>query len=312
MDVALDMLDHEPSVLLGEIVCRFGEKVALNRVNLSIDPGEIHALLGPNGAGKTTLIRVLCGLIKPQTGTVFTTGRVGFVPSGDRSFYLRLSAEENLIFFARLHGLRLRDARRRARDVLDAVGLADVARRPVGQCSHGMQKRLSVARAIIPRPQILLVDEATHDLDPEGARRIRNLVATLAGDGTAVLWTTQRVDEVPALAQSATLLLQGSVVFTGSPTELEARAPRERYVLRVCTADTGEPPSPAAIELAAGAGTRIVPARDPGYFVLAPSGPANLGIVVARLVAAGFNVFSCRQTHSEMEEAFLSLTGAIA
>ena len=102
--------------------------MALDAVDLAIAPGEIRALLGPNGAGKTTLIRVLSGLMKPQQGTVLTRGRVGLVPSGDRSFYLRISALENLIFFARLHGLRLRQARSRAREVLEAVGLADVAR----------------------------------------------------------------------------------------------------------------------------------------------------------------------------------------
>ena len=141
------------SVVVRDVVCRFGDKTALNGVDLAIAPGEIHALLGPNGAGKTTLIRALCGLVTPQQGTVFTSGRVGLVPSGDRSFYLRISALENLIFFARLHGLRLRQARVRAREVLDAVGLADVANRPVGRCSHGMQKRLAVARAVLVSPR---------------------------------------------------------------------------------------------------------------------------------------------------------------
>ncbi len=206
-----DVDEGRHSVLVRDVVCRFADKTALDGVDLAIAPGEIRALLGPNGAGKTTLIRVLCGLVEPQQGTVLTSGRVGFVPSGDRSFYLRISGLENLIFFARLHGLRLPQARRRAQGVLDAVGLAEVANRPVGRCSHGMQKRLSVARALLASPQVLLVDEATHDLDPENARRIRGLVKSLADEGTAVLWTTQRVDEVPGFADSVTLLLHGGV-----------------------------------------------------------------------------------------------------
>ncbi len=306
------MDEGRDSVLVRDVVCRFGDKTALDGVDLAIAPGEIHALLGPNGAGKTTLIRVLSGLVKPQSGTVFTSGLVGLVPSGDRSFYMRISNLENLIFFARLNGLRLRRARTCARDVLDAVGLADVADRPVGRCSHGMQKRLSVARALLVSPQVLLVDEATHDLDPEGARRIRDLVRRIADEGTAVLWTTQRVDEVPHFADSTTLLLQGMVVFTGSPAQLAARAPSDRYLIQVRTGGAGGPPPLAAVQLAVGPSTPIMATNDAGYFVVAPRDPQGVGVAVARLVNGGFDVVSCRQAHSEMEEAFLVLTGAAA
>jgi ABC-2 type transport system ATP-binding protein len=307
-----DVDEGRHSVLVRDLVCRFGDKTALDHVDLAIAPGEIRALLGPNGAGKTTLIRVLSGLMKPQQGTVLTHGRVGLVPSGDRSFYLRISALENLIFFARLHGLRLRPARSRAGELLEAVGLADVADRPVGRCSHGMQKRLCVARALLGDPQVLLVDEATHDLDPEAARRIRALVRGIADSGTAVLWTTQRVDEVPSFADSVTLLLHGALAFAGSPAELAARAPTDRYLIQVRTRGAATPPPLAAVQLAVGAGTTITPTNDVGYFVLAPQDPHGIGLAVARLVNGGFDVITCRQAQSEMEEAFLVLTGAAA
>ena len=268
---SLDMEAAACSVEVRDVVCRFGDKTALDGVDLSIAPGEIHALLGPNGAGKTTLIRALCGLVTPQKGTVFTNGRVGLVPSGDRSFYLRIGALENLIFFARLHGLRLRQARVKARQALDAVGLAEVANRPVGRCSHGMQKRLAVARAVLVDPQVLLVDEASHDLDPEGARRIKDLVSQQADEGTAVLWTTQRVDEVPDFAHSTTLLLQGGIVFSGSPAELAARASSNRHLIQMRAVDSGGPPSLAAVQLAIGSAAVILPTNDPGYFLLIPS-----------------------------------------
>jgi ABC-type multidrug transport system ATPase subunit len=300
------------AVLVREMVYRFGEKTALNGVDLAIAPGEVHALLGPNGAGKTTLIRALCGLVTPQQGTLFTSGRVGLVPSGDRSFYLRISALENLIFFARLDGLRLRQARDRAREALDAVGLAEVANRPVGRCSHGMQKRLSVARAVLIRPPILLVDEATANLDPAAARRVRGLVRGLADAGAAVLWTTQRVDEVPGFADATTLLVDGRVVFSGSPAQLAARAPSDRYLIEIRAAETGRPASLAAVQLAVGPGVAILPTNDTGHFLLAPGKPSGLGAAVARLVDGGFEVVGCRQAQSEMEEAFLVLTGAAA
>ena len=226
---------------------------------------------------------------------------------------MRISSLENLIFFARLHGLRLRQARARALEVLEAVGLTEAANRPVGRCSHGMQKRLSVARAVLVSPQVLLVDEATHDLDPEGARRIRDLVRRRADEGTAVLWTTQRVDEVPNFAHSTTLLVQGGVVFSGSPAELAARAASDRYLIQVRAVDTGGPPSLAG----SATGDRSLPERScprtiAGYFLLVPRDPSGLGAAVARLVGGGFDVIGCRQAHSEMEDAFLVLTGAAA
>jgi ABC-2 type transport system ATP-binding protein len=159
---------------------------------------------------------------------------------------------------------------------------------------------------------VLLVDEATHDLDPEGARRIRSLIRRLADDGTAVLWTTQRVDEVPGFADSTTMLVRGSVVFTGSPAQLAARAPSERYLIQVRDTGTGRVPPLAAVQLATGPVTPIMPTGDAGYFLLAPRGARGLGVAVARLVDAGFDVLSCRQAHSEIEEAFLALTGAAA
>jgi ABC-2 type transport system ATP-binding protein len=211
---------------------RFGSSIALDGVDLAVPSGEIHALLGPNGAGKTTLLRTLGGLVAPTDGAVKVLGndltagsralhgQVGLVPSGDRTFYLRISGLENLVFFARLHGLRRREAVARAREVLSAVGLTDAARRPVATYSHGMQKRLSIGRALLTEPGVLLVDEATHDLDPKGAQRVRALVAERAAAGAAVVWATQRVDEIDGFAHRVTLLSAGRVRFTGSVGEL--------------------------------------------------------------------------------------------
>ena len=303
----------EGSVGVAGVTCRFGTRVALDRVDLEVGPGEIHALLGPNGAGKTTLIRALSGLVEPQEGAVTIDGAVGLVPSGDRSFYLRISALENLIFFARLHGLGRHRAKARAREVLADVGLDEAANRPVGRCSHGMQKRLSVARALLVRPRVLLVDEATHDLDPEGAHRIRGLVRACAAEGTAVLWTTQRLDEIQNFADCTTLLVTGRTVFSGSPTELAAQAPADRYQVEVRAPDRARQPALAAVQLAIGGSATAVGVPQNGYqFVLAPRERGDLGLALARLVGAGFEVVGCHQPQSELEEAFLLLTSEAA
>jgi ABC-2 type transport system ATP-binding protein len=228
--------DGAPAIDVRALERRFDQRVAIAGIDLAVAAGEIHALLGPNGAGKTTLLRTLAGLVEPTTGSVRVVGidaakgprglrgKVGLVPSSDRSAYQRISGVENLAFFARLHGMRKKAAYARARSVLADVGLADRGDDPVGGWSHGMQQRLSVARALLTEPPVLLIDEATHDLDPEAAATVRELIAARAERGTAILWATQRLDELRGFADEVTLMSGGSAVFRGSVEALAARA----------------------------------------------------------------------------------------
>jgi ABC-type multidrug transport system ATPase subunit len=300
----------------------FADNLALAGVSLTVRAGEIHALLGPNGAGKTTLLRLLTGLLEPSSGRVSVLGhdaagasrtlrgRIGLVPSGDRTFYLRLSGLENLAFFARLHGMRRRQAIARAREVLADVELLDAADRAVGVYSHGMQKRLSLARALLTEPALLLVDEATHDLDPEAARGARGLVEAIAGRGTAVLWTTQRVEEIRGFADRVTLLSQGRVRFAGSVPELMAHATPQRYLVRLRNGGATGPALAREIAGALGALGVVAHAAEAGdeHFMLSLSEDAVLGDALARLAAARVQVLSCSEEQPEIESAFLSLT----
>jgi ABC-2 type transport system ATP-binding protein len=291
------------------LVRRFDAKPALAGVDLEVLPGQIHALLGPNGAGKTTLIRVLAGLVDPDGGSVELGGSVGLVPSGDRTLYLRISGLENLVFFGRLQGLRLRAARRRALEVLDQVGLGETGKLPVGRYSHGMQKRLSVARALLVDPALLLVDEATHDLDPEGASQIRALIASLAQRGAGILWTTQRVEEIRDFAHAVTFIHRGEVRFTGSVSAMIARGPARRYVVRIRNGHPDTPPRLEVLQRALGPVASVVAGpRGADDFVLDPAGDAALGPAVAALASQGFELVSCRPERAEIEEAFLALT----
>ncbi len=305
-----------------DLTRRFGQKVALDDVHFEVRAGALHALLGPNGAGKTTLIRILLGLVEPTEGSVELLGRevrrhaaelrrlVGFVPSGDRSFYLRISGLENLVFFARLHGMRRREAKARSLEVLEHVGLAEAAGERVGAYSHGMQKRLSIARALLANPTVLLVDEATHDLDPEGAERVRNLVRLACAQGAAVVWATQRLEEIRGLADRVTLLHKGRVEFAGGVHELSALARPRDHVVRL----TNGRPSDAAVRAAADAalrgrgGVTPVGGSDPGHYVLSLADSVVLGDALAALAAAGLQVHSCRERRSEIEDAFRFLT----
>jgi len=315
-----------PPVELVNVARRFKETVALDGVSLRIDAGSIHALLGPNGAGKTTLIRVMTGLVEPDAGEVRLMGirlsgvtsreirrLFGYVPSGDRTFYLRISATENLVFFGRLYGLSRRRALVRAAEVLEAVELTDAAMLPVGVFSHGMQKRLSLARALLLDPPILFVDEATHDLDPEASARARELVAGAVRVGAAVVWATQRVDEIRGFADRVTLIDRGVVRFEGTVPELMGTSAARRFLLHIARQPGGGSVIERVTDLL-GPSASVLPAGDEGgegeHLLIVLEGDVALGDAIAVLANDGIKVVACREERSEIEQAFLKLTGA--
>jgi ABC-2 type transport system ATP-binding protein len=295
----------------------FDGKRVLDDVSLSVAPGQVRALLGPNGAGKTTLVRILSGLLMPDSGSVRLGGldpaaherlvrrRLGLVPSGDRTFYLRLSGLENLVFFARLHGMRRRRARERAHAVLEQVDLTDAARLSVQKYSHGMQKRLSVARALLTEPSVFLIDEATHDLDPVAARNVVEIIRGLCRDGAAVVWATQRLDEIRGFADEVSLLSHGSVRFSGTVPELMTHATPRQFLLRLADglAD-GDLDERIAGALA---GRGLVESVGEGHYRLHLRDDVILGEALGAFAAADAQVLACREERSEIEEAFLAL-----
>ncbi len=313
-----------PAVEVRGLTHRFGERVALRDVFLEVHPGEVHALLGPNGAGKTTLLRILTGGLLPDAGAVSLLGlaasglvskeyrrRFGLVPSGDRTFYLRLSGFENLLFFARLHGLPKREAARRAWAMLEGVGLAEVGREPVNAYSHGMQKRLSVARAMLMDPPVLLVDEATHDLDPEGAERVRDLVREAAARGAAVVWATQRIEEIRGFADRVTLLHRGEVRFVGSIPAFLAAVPAGGFLVHVRPerADDGSVLERARAAVGGCATVRAAAEPDGAHLVVTPAEGRPLGEALGALRAAGLEILGVREERPGIEQAFLWFTG---
>ncbi len=317
--------DGSKAIQIRHLVRRFGSTIALSDVSVEVEAGEVHALLGPNGAGKTTLVRTLAGLVDADDGEIRILGdrledlperagrgRVGFVPSGDRSFYLRISGLENLAFFARLHGLGRSDALARARECLRMVGLSEAGRARVGTYSHGMQKRLSVARALLMQPPVLLVDEATHDLDPEGGRRVRDLVAERAARGAAVIWATQRIDEIRGFAHRVTLLDRGRVRFSGTIPEFLAVSVARRHLLQLRDGHDDAAGLLVRARAVLGSEAVIEPSGDPDgeHYAISLAEGVTLGRVVLALMSADIEVLACREERSGVEEAFLTLTRA--
>ncbi|ROQ38605.1 ABC-2 type transport system ATP-binding protein [Frondihabitans sp. PhB188] len=229
----------EPMLVLSDVTRDFGRGPARRRavdgVSLQIGPGEVLGVLGPNGAGKTTTIKMAATLLEPGSGGVQVAGvdavrrprearrSIGLVLGGDRGFYLRATATDNLRFFADLSGAASpRDSRVAA--VLERVGLGDRGSSRVETFSRGMRQRLHVARALLADPPLILLDEPSIGLDPEGAQELRQLVRELRSEGRGILLTTHYLDEADQLADRLVVIVGGRAVVTGSSADIAAHA----------------------------------------------------------------------------------------
>jgi ABC-2 type transport system ATP-binding protein len=221
--------------------------VALDDVSVEVRPGELLAILGPNGAGKSTLFRVITGLTTPTTGTATVMGLdvstkspevrrlIGFMPAENRTLLLRHSCRENLVFHGRLQGISEKHLMDRIDETLDQVGLYDARDRVGFALSTGMLARLMLARAILHRPAVLILDEPTGAVDPLGAYELLHIVEKIANDtNIAVLISSHRLDEVEMLNDRVLLLNKGKVVYSGALDAMTttARRPKIEIVLR--------------------------------------------------------------------------------
>jgi len=214
--------------------------VALDAVSLTVEEGVLFGLLGANGAGKTTLLRLVCTLLRPSAGRIEVLGHdsrrdaeavrrcVGVVLGGERAVYWRLTGRENLLYAAALHGVPPAVARARASDLLRLVGLSDRADDLVERYSTGMRQRLGLARALMPDPPILVLDEPTAGLDPAGVAELRRLLGELRGARTrTILLATHNVAEAERLCDVVGILHRGRLVACDSPAALAGRVARE-------------------------------------------------------------------------------------
>jgi len=206
-------------LVLEDVVKRYGPRVALDGVSLSVPSGSIVALLGPNGAGKSTLVGIACGLLAPDAGTVRVSGPVG-VAFQEIGIYPSLTVRENLWAFADVHGV----PRRWVDRLLEPFVLSALADRVAGRLSGGEQRRLHAAIALVHSPRVVLLDEPTAGADASTRAAILDAVRGLAHDGAAVLYTTHYLPEVEALGAGVAVLEAGRVIAAGTVASLSARA----------------------------------------------------------------------------------------
>ncbi|MGF1457435.1 MAG: ABC transporter ATP-binding protein [Leptolyngbyaceae cyanobacterium] len=213
---------------------------ALQDLNLDILPGEVYGLLGPNGAGKTTTINLICGLLQADAGQVYinqhaageaTKSWIGVMPQ-ENLLYRTLTCQENLQFFAKIYGVPRKQRSPRIQSCLSAVNLQDRANTPVEQLSGGMQRRLSLAIAIVHRPKLLILDEPTTGLDIEARHEVWQLIRLLSRqEGMTILLTTHLLDEAERLCQRIGIIKQGYLLAEGTLAELRRRIPASEIMM---------------------------------------------------------------------------------
>ncbi|NBD25834.1 ATP-binding cassette domain-containing protein [Paenibacillus sp. T1] len=234
--------ETSPVIELSRLTKRYDGQTAVSGLNLSIAKGEIFGLLGPNGAGKTTTILMMLGLTEPTSGRVRVCGldptrqplqvkrRVGYMPD-DIGFYEDRTALDNLLFTARLNRIAPAAARAQAAELLERVGLSDALSKKVGAFSRGMRQRLGIADVLIKRPEIIILDEPTLGIDPEGVRDLLRLIQDLSRkEGLTVLLSSHHLHQVQQICDRVGLFVRGELIASGDVASLALQLDDDRAV----------------------------------------------------------------------------------
>jgi ABC-2 type transport system ATP-binding protein len=301
------------AIKLDRLSREFGEVKAVDRLSLEVPSGSIFGFLGPNGAGKTTTIRMLLGLLEPSEGRAEVLGfdtqaqgeevrmRTGALLEHP-GIYEQLSAEDNLEFYARVWRIPEPERYARIKELLSHIGLWERREDPAGKWSRGMKQKLALARVLIHKPPLILLDEPTAGLDVMSATAVReDLVSLVEREGTTVFLTTHNMSEAEKLCDQVAVIREGSLVAVGSPDELRSRATRPQVVI------IGHGFSPMVVQM--------MEERPEVTAVSARNGRLTIDLcqelatahLVNILAEAGAHVDEIRRGKASLEEVFVSL-----
>jgi ABC-2 type transport system ATP-binding protein len=298
------------------------EVIAVEDVSFEVATGELFGLLGPNGAGKTTTVKMLTTLLIPSSGTATVLGhdvvkearavqkRIGFIFGGERGLYWRLSAIDNLRYFASLYHVEPDVAKKRIPFLLDLVGLHDRGNEKVGGYSRGMKQRLHVARTLLHDPEVLFLDEPTIGLDPVGARDFRQVIRNLQSENKTILLTTHYMFEADALCQRVAVINQGRIIALDTPEALK------HYVsdLSVIEVEMFGAASSVIEQIQASPFVEAVTIEDrdqkQALLIQSPRGAEALPDIMSRL--SGYHVGKVIVREPTLEDAYIRLVGGQA
>lgn len=296
---------------------------AVNGVDLQIRRGEIFGLLGPNGAGKSTTIRMLCTLLEPTSGMAKVNGfdvvaqandvrrSLGTVLAGERSIYWKLTGRENLEYFAALYHIPAAVAKKRVDDLLERMEIKDRANELVEKYSTGMRQRIAIAKALLARPPILLLDEPTLGLDPQAARNLRELIATLKAEGHTILLTTHYMEEADQLSDRIGIIDTGKVIALDTPEGLKRKIDQREVIKLELTGWHDD----LSDKLKGISGIETLTTRKQGEADLwevnmqAQNSRAALPRVVESLSGNGTRLVNMNIVKPSLEDVFIHLTG---
>jgi ABC-2 type transport system ATP-binding protein len=300
-----------------DLTKHFENFVAVDGVNLNVSAGEVMALLGPNGAGKTTTVRMLTSILIPTRGRAEVGGydvirypdkvraSVG-VLTEQHGLYNRMNAQEYLMFYGSLYGFEPKAMVARVDQLLERFELADVRTKRLGEYSKGMRQKLSLVRAMLHNPPVLLLDEPTSALDPENARLVRNALHTLRDGNRAILLCTHNLAEAEELADKVAIIRRGRIIFndTLSNLKLQLLGPKE---YEACMANKNDSKTPV---LPVGA---IITSRGDNWLRFRIQDPEHTNpLLIQAMLDCQLEVVSFREVPQSLEEAYLAANNRVA
>ncbi|WP_100332261.1 ABC transporter ATP-binding protein [Bacillus xiapuensis] len=295
---------------------KFGKREVVNGVSFQVNKGESFGLLGPNGAGKSTLIAMIGGLLSLDGGDIKISGvsvkkdsmavrqKIGIVPQ-DIALYPSMSAQDNLMFWGKMYGLKARQAKERVGEVLAIIGLTERAKEKIATFSGGMKRRVNIGAALMHEPELLIMDEPTVGIDPQSRHHILETVKSLNQRGTTVIYTSHYMEEVEYLCERLAILDRGKVIVAGNKADLCERLAGEVVIqLKVDQAKEDY-----FMRLNDIKGVEKVVRQDEGFLQLFVTNSDVLGPVVSLSAASGVQLQAVEVRKPGLESLFLQLTG---